>query len=209
MTLGACLVVAAICAVTDWWAVAGDRRKVEYLAKPAVLVALIGGAIAITPADPTIRVLFVVGLCFGLLGDVALMLGHFIPGAAAFLLGHIAYIAGFSMAALHVNWMMFGGLLFAAVAVVVGIPVVAAARKKSRVLGLVVMAYMVALGGVLILGIGTAVPVAVAGVVLFSASDALLSYGKFVGPTPGGRVLVHVTYHGAQALLVGSLLTLH
>ncbi len=42
----------------------------------------------------------------------------------------------------------------------------------------------------------------------FAASDALLAWGRFVGPAPGGRVAVHVTYHVAQALLVLALPTL-
>jgi alkenylglycerophosphocholine/alkenylglycerophosphoethanolamine hydrolase len=36
------------------------------------------------------------GLVFGAVGDVALELGHFIPGLGAFLVGHLCYAAGFS-----------------------------------------------------------------------------------------------------------------
>jgi uncharacterized membrane protein YhhN len=200
--------LAAVVAAVDWWSVGSDRRRVEYAAKPGVLVLLTGAALVLTPADPAIRVAFVIALLFGLTGDVLLMVDRFIPGAAAFLLGHVAYIVGFLMAVLHASWLAVGATLFLGLVLTVGRTIISAARSRSATLGIVVVAYLAALGAVLILGMGTAVPAAMAGVVLFSASDALLSYGRFVGPAPGGRVLVHVTYHLAQALLVGSLVAL-
>jgi hypothetical protein len=51
-------------------------------------------------------------------------------------------------------------------------------------------------------GVGTGVAITGVGGVLFLTSDALLGWGRFVGATLGGRVLVHVTYHLGQAGLV-------
>lgn len=202
------LLLAATAAVVDWWAVARDRRDVEYIAKPAVLVALIGSATALVPADATVRTVVLVGLTCGLIGDVLLMLDRFVPGAAAFLLGHVAYVAAFALVprlpALLALGVVVLGILLAAVAR----PVLRGARQRSPVLAVVVALYLVALGAVLVLGIGTGVPAAAAGVTFFAVSDALLAYGRFVRPNPGGRVAVHVTYHVGQALLVLSLLTM-
>lgn len=202
------LAVAAVSAAFDWWSVATDRRPVEYVAKPAVIVVLIGVALTLDPAQEAVRWWFVIGLVFGLAGDVLLMLDKFIPGAAAFLLGHIAYVVGLLLVPLQPLWLGVGLLLFVVGVVLVGRRIVAAAAQRSRVLGGVVVAYLAALGAVLVLGIGTALPVAAAGALLFATSDALLAWGRFVGSAPGGRTLVHITYHSAQALLVLALLQL-
>ena len=200
--------LAALAAVVDWWSVATDRRRVEYVAKPAVLIALIAAACTLEPASDVVRWWFVAGLAFGLIGDVLLMLDRFIPGAAAFLIGHVAYAAGLLTVPLQPGWLLAGTVLLIAILGVAGGRIVGAASEKSSTLGAIVGAYLIALGAVLVLGVGTAVPAAIAGVVLFSLSDALLAWGRFVGPAPGGRTLVHVTYHCAQGLLVVALLTL-
>ncbi len=200
--------VAVVAALVDWWSVAADRRRIEYVAKPLVLVALIVVAVTLVPAQEVVRWWFVVGLVGGLIGDVWLMFDRFIPGAAAFLLGHIAYIVGLLTVPLEAGWLAVGVVLFVITLATVGRRIVAGAWQRSTVLGLVVVGYLFALGAVLILGVGTAVTPAVLGVLVFALSDALLAWGRFVGTTPGGRTLVHVTYHGAQALLVGALLVL-
>jgi uncharacterized membrane protein YhhN len=202
------LCVAAGIALLDWWSVATERRRVEYFAKPGVMVALLAAAFALQPADDAVRSLLIVGLIFGLAGDVLLMLDKFIPGAAAFLLGHVAYVWMFLLVPLEGANLAAGAVLFLITLATIGWRIVAAAARKSTILGAIVGLYLVALGGVLILGIGTAVVAAMLGVVLFSLSDALLAWGRFVGPTPGGRTLVHITYHLAQALLVLSVLQL-
>ena len=92
-------------------AVAGRRRgrlgrgghadhRLEYVAKPTVLAALVVAAAAI-PADRIDLVdrrwWFVAALVCCLAGDVLLMLPRdlFIPGLAAFLVGHVLFIVGF------------------------------------------------------------------------------------------------------------------
>lgn len=210
MTPGAwvAVVLAAVAAVTDWWAVGTDRRRVEYVAKPAVLIALVAAALLLEPADPAVRAAVVVGLIFGLAGDVLLMLDRFVPGAAAFLAGHVAYIVALLLVPLYPGMLAVGALLLAGLLALVARPVLAGAARRSRVLGGIVAVYLVALGAVLVLGVGTAVPAAVVGVTSFAVSDALLAYGRFVAPAPGGRVAVHVTYHVGQALLALALLEL-
>lgn len=202
------MALAAVVALVDWWSVARDRREVEAVAKPAVMVALIAAATALTPADPTVRTAIVVGLTLGLIGDVLLFYDQFLAGAAAFLLGHLAYLVAFLLTPLSVPWLVAGAV---AVGVLIGTiagPVVTGARERSATVGRVVVVYLIVIGAVLVFGVGTANPWVVAGVVLFTVSDALLAYGRFVAPAPGGRVAVHVTYHVAQALLVASLVTL-
>ena len=64
---------------------------------------------------------------------------------------------------------------------------------------------MLAIGAMVVLAVGTWSTLAGLGALLFLASDTLLGWGRFVGSAPGGRVLVHVTYHVGQALLVLAL----
>lgn len=210
LTTGAlvALLVAAIAAAVDWWSVARERKEVEYVAKPAVLVALIAAASLLVPADGAIRTVMVIGLTLGLIGDVLLMFDMFIYGAVAFLLGHVAYVVAFLMAGMNVVALVVGAVLLALLLFICAGPIVRGAAERSPSMRPVVLVYLVALGAVLVLGSGTAVAATAAGVALFAVSDALLAYGRFVGPAPGGRVLVHVTYHLGQALLVISLLRL-
>ncbi len=191
-----------------WWSVARERRDIEVVAKPGVMVALIAAAAALTPADPAVRTVMVVGLTLGLIGDVLLFFDQFLPGAAAFLIGHVAYLVAFLMTPLSLPWLVAGAIALGVMVGTVAGPIIAGARQRSTAVGRVAMVYLIAIGAVLVFGVGTGNLWVVAGVALFTVSDSLLAYGRFVAPAPGGRVAVHVTYHVAQALLVVSLLTL-
>ncbi|MGH2728603.1 MAG: lysoplasmalogenase family protein, partial [Actinomycetota bacterium] len=94
-----CIGLAGSLAVADWVAVSpGVRSKrAEYLLKPATMIPLIIAAVVIDPERDAQRAWFIVALVLSLAGDVFLMLPHdlFIAGLGSFLLGHLAYIAGF------------------------------------------------------------------------------------------------------------------
>ena len=91
------MAVAAVVAAADWVAVARRSKPLEYVCKPAVMVALVGVALALVPVSPAQRWWFVAALVFGCAGDVFLMLprDRFVPGLAAFLVGHLCYVVGF------------------------------------------------------------------------------------------------------------------
>lgn len=81
------LAAASIFAVGDWVARLRHDTRLEYVCKPAVLAALIGVAVTLSPAaglGPR-RWWFVAALAFSLVGDVALMLPTdlFVAGLAA------------------------------------------------------------------------------------------------------------------------------
>lgn len=202
---------AALAALLDWWSLWRDSRRVEYAAKPAVLVFLIAAAATIPGAPDDVRWWIVAGLVCGLVGDIALMLGRFIPGAAAFLVGHLLYIAGLSHVEHPLPAVLLGLVIVLAAFVGPGRCILRSAYARSRTLGIIVTAYQVALGAVVVLGVGSWSTLLGLGVLLFLASDLLLAWGRFVGTAPrlpishGDRVLVHVTYHLAQALIVLSL----
>jgi len=198
---------ALLAAVTDWIAVAASRRRLEYVAKPAVMVALIALAVALRPAEPTERIFFVVALAFGLLSDVFLMLPQdlFLFGLGAALVEHLAYIAGFRTRELHVSWLAVA-LVIALVSTAAIFPSIyrSLRAKQPRLVGpviayLAVFVVMVASAG------GTGSLVALAGAMLFFFSDAILAWDRFVKPLPYGRVANIVPYHVGEALLVLSL----
>lgn len=202
------LAVAAVAAGVDWWAVGAGRRRVEYAAKPLTLLALTGAAMALDPSEPGVRAWFVAALALSLAGDVFLMLPGdlFVPGLGAFLLAHLAYVAGLVVAGITAPAAL-GGLAVVAVALaVVGVPLLRGARRTEPGLVPPVAVYMLVISAMLACAIGTGQALAAAGAALFYLSDALIGWGRFVGAPARGRLAVMVTYHAGQALLVLSLI---
>lgn len=209
MTDGAVLLLAlaALAAVIDWWSVATDRLGVEFLAKPAVIIALIGVAVAIEidpgGATDVQRGLIIAALGASLVGDVVLMTpdARFEAGLAAFLLAHVLYIIAM-IPDFTIGPALAVGILIIAVGFGVVPQLLAGVRPHGRLVTGAVAAYVVVVASMGIVAAGTAVLVTALGGVLFVVSDALLGWGRFVGPARGGRVLVHVTYHLGQTGLV-------
>jgi uncharacterized membrane protein YhhN len=203
------LALAVVAAATDWYAVAEDRRGVEYVAKPAVLLLLLLAALALDPASGAQRDVFVVGLAFSLAGDVLLMLPGehwFVFGLAAFLIAHLAYIVGFWVAGVSAAPLLVGLVVVAIALVLLGLRIVrAVARGPEAALVVPVMVYVGAISLMVASAFGTAQVLAVVGALLFYASDAVLAWTRFVGSMRHGRLVIMVTYHLAQAALVLSL----
>jgi len=215
------MALAGAAAVVDWVAVGSGNRRLEYAAKPAVLGALVAAA-AVLPLDHTDLVArrwwFVAALACCLVGDVLLMLpgNLFVPGLAAFLVGHGLFIVGLLQPPAPPGVPPFSfavtGLVAAAVVVVAVESVPGAILLRSLVtarheaLVAPVCVYTAAIATMVVLAVNVGVVAAAIGSVLFLVSDTLLSWNRFVRPVPSGPVAVHVTYHLAQAFLVVSLL---
>jgi len=213
--------LAGTAAVVDWTAVGSGNRRLEYAAKPAVLAALVAAA-AVLPLDHTglvdRRWWFVAALVCCLAGDVLLMLPRnlFVPGLAAFLLGHGLFIAGLLQppAPPGVPPFTFAvtGLVVASVMVVAVEAVPGTLLLRSLVtthqqsLVAPVCLYTAAIATMVVLAVNVGVVAAAVGSALFLVSDTLLSWNRFVRPIPSGTLAVHATYHLAQGLLVISLL---
>jgi alkenylglycerophosphocholine/alkenylglycerophosphoethanolamine hydrolase len=220
-TMWLLLAVGAAAAVVDWIAVATTDRRLEYLAKPAVMVALIAAAALIPDGSTDLadrRQWFIWALVLCLVGDVCLMAPQdlFIPGLAAFLGGHVLFIVGLLQGPEPPGTPPFDfsatGLVVAAV-VVVGVEAVPGAMvlrslTSSGQASLIgpVCAYVAAIVTMVVLAVNVGVGLAALGAVAFLASDTLLAVDRFVHPLPSGKLAVHVTYHCAQILLVSSLL---
>ena len=208
--VGILLLVALVVAAVDWWAVATERRPVEYVAKPATMVVLIAAALAIDPADGTARAWFVAALVLSLAGDVFLMLPRdlFVAGLASFLLGHVAYIVG-----LLSGDRSGPGFLVAAAVIAIALPllggrVLRAVRSGDESeLAVPVALYILVISAMVVSAGASGDVVALVGALSFYVSDALIAWTRFITPLAWGRVAVMVTYHLAQIALVASLTT--
>jgi len=209
------LVLAAGFAIGDWIAKARHDRRLEYLCKPATLVALIAAALALDPAGDaqTRRGWFVAALLLSLTGDVLLMLDDekqdlFVAGLAAFLVAHLCYVAGF--------WTdpPAGWPLAVAVVVVVlcvrpfAARILDALQKDEPALRVPVGAYIAVISAMVASALATGNVAAGAGAVLFASSDTMIAWSRFVRPFRSAPVAIMVTYHLGQALLVWSLIGL-
>ena len=203
-------VVTAGVFATDWWAVWHRRTDVERLAKPAALVGLFSVALLAGAGDSTYGRWLLLALVLGLVGDVLLLEdtpSRFVWGLAAFLVGHLAYVASFLAVGLDRPPLGWVGLLVLVAALVVGRRILPGAVADGGAgLGVAVAAYMVVIGAMAVTGWATGRPLVGVGASLFVVSDTVLAMGRFVEVRRWGPVVVMVTYHLAQALIVVGLL---
>lgn len=202
------LVAAAVVAPVDWWSRAARRPAVEWVAKPLVTALVVVAALLLDPASSAMRAWFVAGFVLCLAGDVALMLPRerFVEGLGAFLLGHLAFVAGFWAGGFDALGAGAALVVVAVVALVVaGRPVLAGARRADRRLGGPVAAYLLVIAAMAAAAGFHGDAWGIAGAVAFLVSDALLGWNKFVRPVAWAPVAVMVTYHAALAGLLLSL----
>jgi len=219
-------IVIMVVALLDWLAVARGWKKVEYLAKPATMVCLMGylglsGGLSETPLS-----WFELGLFLSLAGDTCLMFSFyrfsnrwFLPGLVAFLLAHVAYIIGFNMPSGNVSpvWGIGIAIILAYTTARVLRRILSGVREKGLTR---MVAPVVTYGTVITLMLLsamltpyrvdwniTASALACLGAILFYFSDIILAWNKFVNPVKNGRLLNMIAYHlGQIALITGVVL---
>ena len=201
------LALTLVVAAGNWLAVEREHKALEYVCKPLTMVLLIGVALALDVADPTVRAWFIAALVLSLAGDVFLMLPRDLFGLAAFLLGHIAYIIGMQVDGVDVSRVGVGIVIVALGMAVVGVPIVNAVRGSAEIdMAGPVVAYMLVISAMVASAFGTGHVLAVLGALSFYASDALIAWNRFVTETPHHRLAIMVTYHLGQMGLVLSLI---
>jgi uncharacterized membrane protein YhhN len=218
VTLGYALVAIAVgVGALDWVAVARKDRRAEYLLKPLTMVVLIAAAVSLGSDDPAyVRLFTIAALVLSMAGDVFLMLPRdlFVAGLGSFLLAHIAYIAAFLP-----NATSPGLALVASVGVIAGFMYSRLFRGMlatgQQALAAPVAVYVLAISTMVVSAFAAAGSedwstgrraFAIAGALLFFASDGMIGWSRFVGDFRGSRMAIMATYHLAQAGLVLGLL---
>lgn len=194
-------------------------RRVEFIAKPAVIVFLFIWLAGSTGLQGQ-ALWFGLGLVFSVVGDVLLLFPGermFIGGLASFQLTQVCYLFGFSAQLLDLTaWSLV--LLF--------LILLNAARLLRRIAGTMRaagqnrMIYPVILYGLTISlmlyaamstisdpdwGTGAAILTSL-GAFLFWISDLMIAWNKFVTPLKSGRLPILVTYQLGQILLIAGVI---
>jgi uncharacterized membrane protein YhhN len=209
------LVLFLAVAAVDWAAVHLGSKPVEYVAKPGCMLLLIAAALAIDPADGAARVLLVLALVASTAGDVFLMLpgpqpsaggpNLFVAGLASFLLAHVLYVLGFVVEGVALAGLALGAIPVALMVILVGQRVLTGVQGSDEPeLTEPVTAYIGVISAMLLFAFGTQDVRAAAGALLFAGSDSLIAWERFIKERPWGPMVIIVTYHLAQALLVTS-----
>lgn len=212
--------VAALAAVTglialvDWWSVGAGRGRIETAAKPLTMVGLIAVAGAAGAGEHPAGIWLLAALFFGMLGDVMLLgstAGRFLGGVGMFLVGHLAYVVCFAGLWAPTPWLAWtAGIFLAAVLVVTRDVVPGAARLGGVRVAAPVAAYSLVIGVMLITASLTGSLLIAGGAAIFVVSDSIigLSLAKkgYGGPSGAAHLVVMVTYHLGQALMVAGVL---
>ena len=209
------LVGACLAAVLDWLAVAKQWRRVAYFAKPLTILLLYTWFVCQAGLQGA-ALWFGIGLLFSLAGDVFLLLPprFFLFGLAAFALTHLAYLFGFLLP-LPTGGYLWMVLILPIVALLTFLVMhrVAASQiqRGLRKLVLPTIFYTVLISLMLVSALWTlfradwvmrdAVLVSL-GAIFFYISDWTNAWIRFVKPVRTGRVLVMVSYHLGQFLLM-------
>lgn len=209
------LILALIFALLEAIAVSKNIQRLEYIAKPAVMICLFLWLDAGTGLQGN-ALWFGLGILFSLVGDVLLMSSldrFFVLGLVAFLFAHIGYLVGFRDAATDLSaWSLIWLAFIAINASRLLRRITGAMRLKSEdKLVLPVVAYGVVISLMLYAAMSTiydqdwktnAAFLVSLGAILFVASDAILAWMKFVSPVKNGRVWNIALYHLGQIGLV-------
>ncbi len=212
-------------AAFDWVAVAKNWKKVEYLAKPAAMLVLLGLMALVGGFGSVPLVCFFLGIFFSLAGDVFLMVSYarfserwFLPGLAAFLCAHLAYIVGLNtpLPAVSPIWSLGLAIILALSAARILRRIIAGVRQKGlprlvRPVGLYGMVITLMLLSALLAVNNPAWKISASalvatGAILFYSSDVLLAWNKFADPVKNGRLANMILYHLGQAALVAGII---
>jgi alkenylglycerophosphocholine hydrolase len=213
------LILALICAVLEVIAVSKNLQRLEYFAKPAVMICLFLWLYSSTSLQGNV-LWFGLGILFSLVGDVLLISFDrmFLLGLIAFLLAHISYATGFREEIITVTaWSL---ILAVFIAINIGRllrRIVGTMRAKGQHrLVIPVIAYGTVISVMLYAAMSTIYNPAwktnasffvSLGAFLFCASDAVLAWNKFVSPIKNGRVWNITLYYLGQFGLIAGVIS--
>lgn len=197
-------------------------KWVTYVTKPGTLLALIG-LFSFAGGWQGNIFWFGAALVFSLLGDIFLLFPRkFMAGFGAFLLAHGSYIVGFNPSPIPVNTssiLIVVAVWAAAMFLFRRLSAVLQVKENGISMQWPVMIYSLTISVMLLSAMVTLVRpewllpaalMAAGGGLLFFTSDTLLAFDRFFHPLAHARLLVRITYHVGQILIItGVLLNYH
>jgi uncharacterized membrane protein YhhN len=211
----AALVFAALESLALWkkW------NRLEYLAKPAVMVILFLWLWTTTGLSGA-SLWFGLGILLSLAGDIFLLISLdrlFLAGLVAFLLAHLAYLIGFNIPIPEISaW----GFVLAVIVGLGGVRVIrriltALATSGQRRMRTPIIIYSTVISLMLLSAMmkmtdftwnANAGALVSIGAFLFYISDIILAWHKFVSPIQHGRIYNIGAYHLGQIILIAGVI---
>ncbi|MBM3182007.1 MAG: lysoplasmalogenase [Chloroflexi bacterium] len=213
------LIAAFVFAALEALALSRDWLKLEYIAKPAVILALFFWLWTSAGLNGAL-LWFGLGLLLSLAGDVLLMISldrFFLAGLVAFLFAHVAYVIGFNtpvpeMSVWGIALAIFIGLGGARVVrrIIDALAAQGQGRMRGPILVYSIIISLMILSAMLKLTdvkweAGAALLVSL-GAILFYISDIILAWNKFVSPLQHGRIYNIAAYHLGQIALIAGVI---
>jgi len=213
------LIAAFVFAALESLALWKNWTRLEYLAKPAVMVALFLWLWTSTRLSGA-SLWFGLGILLSLTGDILLMISLdrlFLAGLVAFLLAHLAYLIGFNIPIPEISaWGIF-------LAIIVGLGgmrtirriIAALAANGQDRMRTPVIIYGMVISLMLLSAMmkmtdftwnANAATLVGVGAFLFYVSDILLAWHKFVAPIKNGRIYNIAAYHLGQIILIAGVI---
>jgi uncharacterized membrane protein YhhN len=211
-------ILSIVFAGLESYALFSKNRRLEFIAKPAVMICL-SMWLYLSTGWQGAALWFGLGALLSLAGDVFLLWldRFFVFGLAAFLLGHLAYLVGFNTPLPPVStWSILLGLIIglSGVRIMRRILTGVHASGQSRmavpvaiygaVITLMLLSALLTLSNVEWSALASAT--AALGALFFYASDIVLAWNKFIQPMPRGRMLNIGLYHIGQFLLIAGVI---
>jgi uncharacterized membrane protein YhhN len=214
------LILALIFASLEWLAVWNGWQRLEYFAKPAVMVCLFLWLYASIGLHGNM-LWFGLGILFSLAGDVLLMISGermFLFGLIAFLLTHLSYILGFKEELTNPTaWSLILMITILVNSQRLIRRIIGAMRAKGQnALVRPIIVYGLVISLMLYAAISTiydpawktnAALFVSLGAFLFYISDLILAWNKFVSPMKNARIFNIVTYHLGQIGLIAGVIS--
>lgn len=203
------LALAAVFSVLNWNSVGRKNSLWEYISKPASTVAFLFVLVTVDVVRDAPWGWRVAAFVFCLAGDVFLMLPKdaFIPGLASFAVAQILFTVSFATGETTAARVVAGLAVAIPLAALLARRFVTAIRSSGHAeLVIPVCVYMAVISAMAVGSIGSGNAIAIAGALIFMASDSLIAETRFVKERAWHSVGIMMTYHFALAGLALSVL---
>ena len=193
----------------NWFAVGKKNLMLEYISKPAATIAFLATVATFDIPHDASWNWRIAAFVFCLAGDVFLMLPKdaFIPGLASFAVAQILFTVSFATGETTAARVVAGLIVAVPLAAFLARRFVTAIRASGHAeLVIPVCVYMVVISAMAVGAFGSGNAIAIAGALIFMASDSLIAETRFVNKRPWHSVGIMGTYHFALAGLALSAL---